>query len=168
MIASGIFFSFLKFSIFGLLQGKRAKNSPEWKITITSVVCHVSEYDHDFWCTCVKWCYLETFFFHFFFFFQFSIFWAGGKKEKVCPKWKITVIPCKITWILKNFPPDHHGFCWIFVRWMYLSRNENPENFITCSCAVQKLWSPEIWAFQPGYWTIKIFGILKLLIFSHF
>ena len=40
------------------------------------------------------------------------------------------VIPCKITWILKNFPPDPHGFCWIFVRWMYLSRNENPENFI--------------------------------------
>ena len=35
--------------------------------------------------------------------------------------------PRKITWTLKNFPPDTHGFCWNFVRWIYLSRNEPPE-----------------------------------------
>ena len=41
------FFRLLNFSYFGLLGGggggsKRAKNSPKWKITITSVMCHIS------------------------------------------------------------------------------------------------------------------------------
>ena len=57
------------------------------------------------------------------------------------------VIPCEFTRILKIFPPDPHGFSWNFVRWMYPSRNENPENFIILSCAVQKLWPTEMWSF---------------------
>ena len=58
------------------------------------------------------------------------------------------VIPCEFTWILKIFPPDPHGFSWNFVRWiMHPSRNENPENFIILSCAVQKLWPTEMWSF---------------------
>ena len=38
------------------------------------------------------------------------------------------VIPCEIN---QPFPPDPHGFCWYFVKSMYPSRNENPENFIS-------------------------------------
>ena len=34
------FLVFLKLSFFGLLGGKRAKNSPKWKI-ITPVMCHI-------------------------------------------------------------------------------------------------------------------------------
>ena len=34
--------------------------------------------------------------------------------------------------------PIWHGFCLNFVRRMYLSKNKNPENFITLSCVVQK------------------------------
>ena len=62
----------------------------------------------------------------------------------------------------KKFPPDPHGFCSNFVRWMDPSRNKNPENLITLSCAVQKLWPPEVWTLWPGYQTIKISVILKL------
>ena len=79
------------------------------------------------------------------------------------------VIPCEFTRILKIFPPDPHGFSWNFVRWiMHPSRNENPENFIILSCAVQKLWPTEMWSFYPGYQTIIFIFILKLLLFSHF
>ena len=48
-------------------------------------------FDHDFWYTCVKWRYLQGFFFHFF---EILIFWVvrgaggGSKRAKNCPKIK--------------------------------------------------------------------------------
>ena len=66
------FFIFSKFCFFGLLGGKRAKNSPKWEITIASVMHHTSaaltSSDHNFWYTYVKWQYLQVFFSFFFFF----------------------------------------------------------------------------------------------------
>ena len=41
IISPGIFFS-LEVLSFWAIRGKRAKNSPKWKITITSVMCHIS------------------------------------------------------------------------------------------------------------------------------
>ena len=92
-----------------------------------------------------------------------------AQKMKSSKKWKkipwiyhhLTqgrVIPCEFTRILKIFPPDPHGFSWNFVMWIvYPSRNENPENFIILSRAVQKLWPTEIWSFYPRYQTINFF-----------
>ena len=45
MISPGslsIFFFFLSFYFLGCYGGKRAKNSPKWKRTITFVTCHIS------------------------------------------------------------------------------------------------------------------------------
>ena len=65
----------------------RAKNSPKWKITITSITCHLRnsiEYEHDFWYTCVKWWYTQCFFV----FLMFSKFWfSGGVSEENVSKW---------------------------------------------------------------------------------
>ena len=47
IISPGIFFQFFKFCFFGILRGKRAKNSPKWQI-ILSVVLDISE-------TCIMW-----------------------------------------------------------------------------------------------------------------
>ena len=79
MISPDVFLIFLKFSFFGLLGGERAKKCPKWKITVTSVTCHMTKmtqddkkkslccswylrnhisYDCHLWCTCVKWWYL--------------------------------------------------------------------------------------------------------------
>ena len=49
--------------------------------------------NHNFWCMCVKWWYLQVHFFEFFFYF----FFGGGdvrgvKGKKSCPKWKTTII----------------------------------------------------------------------------
>ena len=73
------FHSFFKFSFFGLLEGesggKRRKYSPKWKITSTSITCHISGTvcDHNVWYTCVKLWYIHAFF-HFF---DIFIFQAG-------------------------------------------------------------------------------------------
>ena len=37
-----LFSFFLNFDFLGCYGGKRTKNSPKWKITITSVTCHIS------------------------------------------------------------------------------------------------------------------------------
>ena len=42
MISPGGFLFFLNFDFLGCEGGKRAKNSPKWKITITSVMCHIA------------------------------------------------------------------------------------------------------------------------------
>ena len=73
---------------------KTIKNDPKWKLTITSVT-HLRNsiaYDHDFWYICVKWRYLQEFFFSFFSNFDFSSC-LGGKSAKNSPKWKITYFP---------------------------------------------------------------------------
>ena len=79
---------FLKFLFFGLLRGWKVKNLP--KIKYNSYNRHAPypknsiAYDHEFWYTCVKWWYLQVFFFFFFYIF---IFWAvRGVKGQKWPK----------------------------------------------------------------------------------
>ena len=47
MISPDVFLIFLKFSFFGLLGGERAKKCPKWKITVTSVTCHMTKMAQD-------------------------------------------------------------------------------------------------------------------------
>ena len=68
----------------------------------------------------------------------------------------------------KKFPTWPSWILFKFVRWMHPSKNEIPENVIILLCATQKLWPPELWTLWSGYQTIKIFVILRLLLFSYF
>ena len=97
MISPGVFSIVLKFSFFGLLGGgggKRSKNSPKWKLTTTSVRCHVSgtikhlimifgalvvnaDTSRCFF-LCLKW-YLQAFFHCFEIFIFWSVRRAKGK-----------------------------------------------------------------------------------------
>ena len=58
-ISRFLFHFFKNFDFLGCYGGKRAKNNPKRKITITSI-CHAAylrngiAYDHDFWYACVK------------------------------------------------------------------------------------------------------------------
>ena len=47
MISPDVFLIFLKFSFFGLLGGERVKKCPKWKITVTSVTCHMTKMTQD-------------------------------------------------------------------------------------------------------------------------
>ena len=83
---------------FGLLGGmggggKRAKNIPQWKITITSVTCHISGTVYHMIMILVHLCKIVISPGVFsFFLFQILIFWAvrevKGKRVKNSPKWK--------------------------------------------------------------------------------
>ena len=64
--------------------------------------------------------------------------------EHTIHKW---VIPCKMDQISEKFPPDPNGFCWNFIKSMYPSTNENPENFIIFWWTVPKLQPPKLWTF---------------------
>ena len=81
------FFTFSKFCFLGCYGGKRVKNSPEWKITMRCYVPYLRSsiaHDHYFWCTCVKWWYLQVFFSGFQNFDFLSC--KGGKRAKNGPK----------------------------------------------------------------------------------
>ena len=73
------FFIFLKF------WGKRVKNGPKCKVTITYIAHHISgtvcQYDHDFWYICAKWWYLQVLFS----FSEIFVFWAvmGVKGQRI-------------------------------------------------------------------------------------
>ena len=108
MKSPGVVFYFFLIFIFWadrrIKGGRRAKNSPKWqkilshsvyqeflpKMKNNNYVPHVPylrnsiAYNHDFWYSCVKWWYLQDFFFHFSFFFYIFIFWAvrGVKGQK--------------------------------------------------------------------------------------
>ena len=70
-----LFSFFLKFSFFGLLVGWKGKKYP--KLKNNNCICHVLylrnsvTYDHDFWYSCVKKWYLQTFLSFFFWNFHF-------------------------------------------------------------------------------------------------
>ena len=80
-----LFSFFWSFFFFGFLRGKRAKNCPKRKITITFLTSKA--YDHDFWYTCVKWWYIQAFFFFFYIYFDFLGCYRG-KRAKNSPKWQ--------------------------------------------------------------------------------
>ena len=65
VISPGGFFIFIKFGFFGLLGRKKGKKWPKMKsntyIRYTPDLRNCIAYDHDFWHTCVKWWYLQTF-----------------------------------------------------------------------------------------------------------
>ena len=89
MISLGIVFIYLKFS-FRLLEGQKGKKLPKMKNS--NCICHAPylknsiAYNHDFWCTCVKWWYWGVFFI----FWAFFFFGGGGgrKREKNGPRWQ--------------------------------------------------------------------------------
>ena len=71
-----VLFSVLQnFDFLSCYGGKRAKSSPKWKQQLRRHTLYLRNYSiwswflvhlcHDFWYTCVKWCYLKAFF-HFF------------------------------------------------------------------------------------------------------
>ena len=120
MISPGFFFhSFLKFSFFGLLEGgsggKRRKYSPKWKITSTSITCHISGTvcDHNVWYTCVKLWYIQAFF-HFFDIFIFQ----AGKRAKNGARWKKNPVWC--TSYLRNHISYDCHLLYTCVKWWYL------------------------------------------------
>ena len=112
------FFSFFEIFIFWAIGGKRAKNSPKWKIRITSVTRLISgtikhrikifgtlvlNYD-------ISRC--------FFILLKFWFFGAvrGVKGQKNSPKWKTT-----ITSVMHHISEAYyHGFWYTCVKWWYL------------------------------------------------
>ena len=76
-----VFFSFF-FLIFIFQAVKGLKGQKMTKMKNNNYICHALclrnslAYDHDFWCTCVKWWYLQVFF-SFFFNFDFSSCFGG-------------------------------------------------------------------------------------------
>ena len=88
-----MFFSFFfSFWFFRLLGSKRAKNSPKWKITITSVhLSHtISQEQHSVWSFSVHYCKIMISPGIFFVFVKFWFFGLlagkGGKRTKNGPK----------------------------------------------------------------------------------
>ena len=112
MISPGVFFIFSDFWFSLLLGGrrggcKRAKNGP--KCEKKSVCCapflrnHTS-YDYHIWNSCLKWSYLQEFFFHCS---KILIFWVvrGIKGQKIAQNYKKV---CG-AWYLRNHTSyDHH------------------------------------------------------------
>ena len=84
-ISRRFFFHFcFRFWLFRLSggRGERAGNGPKLKKSIHQVpfLSNSIAYDYDFWYTCLKWWYLETFLI---FFFKILIFWVvSWVKEK--------------------------------------------------------------------------------------
>ena len=70
-------------------------------------ICHAPylrksiAYDHDFWYSCVKLCYLQGIFF---IFLKFFFGMLGGRSEKSSPKWKLTItsVRCHISGTKKH------------------------------------------------------------------
>ena len=88
IISPGIFFLFFKILVFSIIRGwgKRAKNGPKCQkffVCVTPYLKNLTLYDCDFWCTCVKWGYLQEIF-SFFKILIFGVF--RGIKGKKWPK----------------------------------------------------------------------------------
>ena len=89
MITPGVFSFFWNCAV----RGVKVQKKPKMKSN--NCICHVPDlrksiaYDHDFWCTCVKWWYLRNFFF-IVLKFSFSGCYRG-KSAKKRPKWKIAI-----------------------------------------------------------------------------
>ena len=84
-ISTGTFFIFLKFWFLGLLRG-RVKNSPKWKVKITSVTGTIKHMIMIFGIVLQN----DDISSHFFHFFKILIFWVvkRGKRTKNGPKWE--------------------------------------------------------------------------------
>ena len=109
----------------------RAKNSPKWKITITSITCHLRnsiEYEHDFWYTCVKWWYTQCFFV----FLMFSKFWfSGGVSEENVSKW--TKKLCCASYLRNHTWYGCHLWC-TFLKWYLYTFSSFFQNFNFLGC----------------------------------
>ena len=119
MISPSIFFIFSKFWFFRLLGGKRAKNSPKWEITITSVMHHVSGTGHHLiiiFGTRMQNDDVQVFFFIFSKLWFFGL--LRGQKGKKWPKLKNNYI--RHTPYLRNRTSSDHNFWHTYLKWWYL------------------------------------------------
>ena len=85
---SGCFFYFFKMLVFWVVRGvgsKRLKKGPKWRkeVCLIPYLRNSTSYDFRFWYTCVKWLYLQQFFFSFF---QNSDFSGFSKFINKCQK----------------------------------------------------------------------------------
>ena len=74
-----VFFHFLKIFIFSALRRAKGQEIAQSKMKSNNYIHHTPYFRnsityHDFWCTCVKWWYLQVFFWGFFV--EIFIFWA--------------------------------------------------------------------------------------------
>ena len=102
MIFPGIFFIFLKFWFFGLLESQRAKTGPWWQ---TNSVCYTSylrnhiSHDCHLWYTCVK--FFQTIFFS-------GLLGGGGVKgQKMVQNEKKNYVCCA-SYLRNHTPHDFH------------------------------------------------------------
>ena len=102
MIFPGIFFIFLKFWFFGLLESQRAKTGPWWQ---TNSVCYTSylrnhiSHDCHLWYTCVK-IFSNNFF-------LWVVRRGRGKRAKNGPKWEKNYVCCA-PYLRNHTPHDFH------------------------------------------------------------
>ena len=81
--------------------------------------------NHNFWCTFVKWWYLQVFFSFFFIEILILKFWllrggrGGGLKGKKLHKMKNDNYICHATYLRNNIV-YHHGFWYTCVKWWYV------------------------------------------------
>ena len=71
MASPDTIFIFVKFWFFGLIGYKKGKKSPKMTNNFACLTLYTRNcalHDCGFWCTCVKWWYLQQFFFKFWFF----------------------------------------------------------------------------------------------------
>ena len=104
---SSSFFHFSKFWFFGLLGGKRAKNSPKWQKVC--LLCSISQERYIIWSSfAVHKCKMIVSVGTFFYFFKILIFWVvrrvkgqkWPKMTKNCPLFFIFQEPYIISWFM--------------------------------------------------------------------
>ena len=116
MLSPGIFFHFFKFFL-GMLGGRSEKNSPKWKLTITSVRCHISgtkKHILMIFCTLVLNDDTTTSFFHFC---EMFFYWAVmGVKGKSIAQIENNNYIQHVSYLRNSITYDHH-FWYTCVKW---------------------------------------------------
>ena len=115
---SVFFFFFLKFSFFRLLGGKRGKNDLRWQ-KIMSGALHISGTIYHMiviYGTCVRWWYLQVFFFSCFE--NFDSLGCWGQEVKKGKKWsKMRKNSVCCAWYFRNHRSYDHRLCYTKVKW---------------------------------------------------
>ena len=140
-ISTGTFFIFLKFWFLGLLWG-RVKNSPKWKVKITSVTGTIKHMIMIFGIVLQN----DDISSHFFHFFKILIFWVvkRGKRTKNGPKWERILL---------------HSISWKpYIIWLYI--------IISCTPYLRTLtYDGHLWYMSVKWWYLQaFFSFFQILI----